>query len=239
MTPRDTDDGSPGPREATGGPTGEAARPRGARIPLGERSVQLNRFYGRFVGGLKVLLPTLAVALVLLAGAWPMISEQDQRFVEALTGADRRAAENLAVKNPRYSGLEEDGQPFTITAESMQQESIDAETVDLVRPKADILLSNGAWVAVTAENGMLNRPAQVLELRDDVNLFHDLGYEFRTNQAILDLLAGTATGYLPVTGQGPFGYLEAEGFRVLDRGARVALTGRSKVVIYPDRGDES
>lgn len=228
------DSGSP---ETTGGAAQAGAR--GARIPLGQRSVRLNRFYGRFVGGLKVLLPTLAVTLMLLAAAWPIISEQEERFVEALTGADRRAAENLAVKNPRYAGIEEDGQPFTITAESMQQESLDSEFVDLVRPKADILLSNGTWVAVTAENGLLNRPAQVLELTDDVNLFHDLGYEFRTNQAVLDLMAGNASGDLPVYGQGPFGYLEGEGFRVRDRGARLALTGKSKVVIYPDQGGDS
>ncbi|MBP5857966.1 LPS export ABC transporter periplasmic protein LptC [Marivibrio halodurans] len=226
--PRDNDGQSP-----------QAPHARGARIPLGQRVVRFNRFYGRFVGGLKVLLPTLAVALVLLAIAWPMISEQDGRFVEVLTGADRRAAENLAVKNPRYAGIEDNGQPFTITAESMQQESIDSDFVDLVRPKADILLSNGNWVAVTAENGLLNRPTQVLELTDDVNLFHDLGYEFRTNQAVLDLAEGTASGNLPVSGQGPFGWLEGEGFRVLERGDRIALTGKSKVVIYPDQGGDS
>jgi lipopolysaccharide export system protein LptC len=228
-------DGAP----VDGAPASSRAPVRGSRIPLGQRSVRLNPFYGQIVGGLKVLLPTLAVAMVLLAAAWPLISEQDKRFVEALTGADRQAAENLAVKNPRYSGIEEDGQPFTITAESMQQESLESDLVDLVAPKADILLSNGAWVAVTAETGLLNRPAQVLELTDDVNLFHDLGYEFRTNQAILDLLAGTASGNLPIYGQGPFGFIEAEGFRVQDHGSRVALTGKSRVVIYQDRGDGS
>lgn len=218
----------------------EAAAPvRGARIPLGRRAARFNPVYGRMVGWLKVLLPTVAVALVLLVAAWPLIMEQDARFADALSRADRRAAENLEVQNARYSGVEEDGQPFTVTAESMHQESVDATMVALSQPKADILLANGAWVAVTAANGTLNRAAQVLELTDDVNVFHDLGYEFRTQQAILDLVGGSAFGGLPVEGQGPFGYIEGEGFRVEGRGDRIKLTGKSKVVIYPERGDGS
>ncbi|MEQ8604979.1 MAG: LPS export ABC transporter periplasmic protein LptC [Marivibrio sp.] len=237
MTDRRDQEPTP-PRSGAASPAA-GAPPRGARIPLGRRATRLNPVYGRLVGWLKVLLPTVAVALVLLVAAWPLIVEQEARFADALSGADRRAAENLEVRNARYTGIEEDGQPFTVTAESMHQESVDATVVELVGPKADILLANGAWVAVTAANGTLNRAAQVLELTDDVNVFHDLGYEFRTQQAILDLVGGSAFGGLPVEGQGPFGYIEGEGFRVEGRGDRIKLTGKSKVVIYPERGDGS
>ena len=37
----------------------------------------------------------------------------------------------------------------------------------------------------------------------------------------------------PVRGQGPFGTLEAEGFRILDRGKRLVLSGKSRLVLYP------
>ena len=234
--PQDSERNGPAAADAA---AGAGARGRGGRIPAGRRAVRFSPLYGRVVGGLKVLLPTVAVALVLVAVAWPLLNEGDRRFTDALTGADRRAAENLAVENARYSGIEEDGQPFSITAESMQQESVDSSTVALTEPKADILLSNGAWVAVTAKSGLLHRTKQVLELTEDVNLFHDSGYEFRTARAVLDLTAGSATGNTPVEGQGPFGYLEAEGFRVTERGDRVTLTGRSTVVIYPQAEGES
>lgn len=228
---------APGDMDGSAGAGAGAAPARrvpGTRIPLGRRHARFNPAYGRLVGSLKVLLPTVAVALVLLAAAWPFLSEENTRFANALTGADRRAAENLEVQSARYSGIEEDGQPFTVTAESMQQESVESDIVALDQPKADILLSNGAWVAVTALSGTFNQAEKVLHLTDDVNLFHDLGYEFRTQTAVLDLLGGSARGDAPVHGQGPFGYLEAEGFRVENRGAKIELRGQSKVVIYPD-----
>ena len=40
-----------------------------------------------------------------------------------------------------------------------------------------------------------------------------------------------AEGAHPVRGQGNFGTIQAEGFRVLDRGARIFFLGRSHLVI--------
>ena len=66
----------------------------------------------------------------------------------------------------------------------------------------------------------------------NVNLFHDLGYEFKSESATLDLMQGNAFGFDPIQGQGPFGYLEAEGFQLMNRGEQVQLTGKSRVIIY-------
>ena len=86
--------------------------------------------------------------------------------------------------------------------------------------------------SVTAIEGEYNREAQLLLMKGGVNLFHDMGYEFQTESANLDLVQGEAFGNEPVFGQGPFGYLEAKGFRIINRGERVILTGQSKVIIY-------
>ena len=89
---------------------------------------------------------------------------------------------------------------------------------------------------MTATNGNFNRDDQLLELTGNVNLFHDSGYEFRTESAVFDLTAGDATGTEPVEGQGPFGHLKAEGFRIYNRGERVEFTGKSKLTINPKAG---
>jgi lipopolysaccharide export system protein LptC len=48
--------------------------------------------------------------------------------------------------------------------------------------------------------------------------------------------AGTAYGQEPIEGQGPFGNIKAQGFRVIDRGERVIFTGKAKMVIYSAKG---
>ncbi|MEK9899787.1 MAG: LPS export ABC transporter periplasmic protein LptC, partial [Rhodospirillaceae bacterium] len=71
-----------------------------------------------------------------------------------------------------------------------------------------------------------------LHLTGDVNLFHDQGYEFTTTAAQVDLVTSTASGDEPVDGQGPFGVLNAEGFRVFDSGDRVLFLGPARLTVF-------
>ena len=44
---------------------------------------------------------------------------------------------------------------------------------------------------------------------------------------------GTAEGDDPITGQGPFGTVAAQGFRILDRGDTIIFTGHTRMLIRP------
>ena len=35
-------------------------------------------------------------------------------------------------------------------------------------------------------------------------------------------------------GQGPFGYLKAEGFRITDKGGRILFTGKARLELRPE-----
>ena len=207
------------------------------RIPINLTRRKYSRSYGVMVGSLKLILPTVALSLLALAAVWPLIEGEDQAVVSALSQADRLAADKIQVSRASYTGTESNGQPFTVTADLMEQESPDSKIVLLTKPQADILLTDNRWGAVTAKSGSFNQQSQILKLVGKVNLFHDMGYEFRTETATLDLTKGSAKGTDPVEGQGPFGYVEAEGFQVENRGERVELSGKSKLVIYQDDQD--
>ena len=93
-------------------------------------------------------------------------------------------------------------------------------------------LADGSWVALTANDGRFEADTNILHLAGDVNLFHDQGYEFNTTTAQVDLVTSTASGDDPVKGQGPFGVLDAEGFRVLDSGARILFLGPARLTVF-------
>lgn len=215
---------------------GERRKPRFTQLSFRRERPRYNPLYGRFVGIAKVLLPTIATAIIVLIVVWPELNEQSGRFtLEPAARIDPAEAENLRMVNARFTGVDASQRPFAVTADSADQASAKSDEITLTAPKADILLDNGAWVALTAESGVFNREMQVLELIGGVNLFHDSGYEFQTESIVLDLAAGDAIGTEPVRGQGPFGYLRAEGFRIYNRGERVEFTGKSKLVIRPGR----
>lgn len=221
---------------APGGPAGtpppDGAAVRGSTIPLSIGQRRFSRSYGRIVSWLKILLPTLALVLIVVAVLWTYFEDETRFLSDTLTKASDVVTEHLEVSRAKYSGVSDDGQHYTVTADTVEQESVDARMVNFKDPRADINLKDGSWALITAETGTLDRETQVLELNHAVNLFHDQGYEFRSESATLDLAAGSAYGFDPVEGQGPFGHIEAEGFQIINRGEIIQLSGHSKVVIY-------
>jgi lipopolysaccharide export system protein LptC len=196
-----------------------------------------NPLYGRFVALIKIVLPTIATALIVLVAVWPHLNEQKKRFQIDAAQIDPADAENLRMLQPRFNGVDDSRRPFSITANSADQSDAQSILVDLIAPEADVLLGDNTWVALTASKGVFDREKQILELSGGVNLFHDKGYEFSTSSAIFDLAAGDATGTEKVEGQGPFGRLQAEGFRVYNRGQKVEFTGKAKLLVLPKKGD--
>ncbi|MGB8274788.1 MAG: LPS export ABC transporter periplasmic protein LptC [Alphaproteobacteria bacterium] len=190
----------------------------------------------RFVGLMKLLLPALALAIVALVVAWPKLVGTSKRFRIEFASTLTGDAQSLRMVRPRFTGVDGSDRPFTVTADAATRVAPQSELIDLERPQADITLAGGAWVTLSATEGTYDQVKHGLDLRREVNLFHDAGYEFHTSQAHLDLAAGTAQGDEPVEGQGPFGHLKAQGFHILDRGAVVTFKGPSTLVLYPGAG---
>jgi len=182
---------------------------------------------------MRILLPTIATTLIVVVALWPQLSDQQRRFAISPNKVAQEAARDLTMQNSVFSGVDEHKRPYSVTAESARLTGENGSVLVLTSPKADILLSDGSWAALTAKQGNYDRDAKLLRLRGDVNLFHDAGYEFRSESATVDLMAGDARGMDPVRGQGPFGNIEAEGFILRNRGAQIVFTGRSKLVLYP------
>jgi lipopolysaccharide export system protein LptC len=205
-------------------------------LPFSTRRTQsVSRGYGQFVGIMRILLPTVATALIILVALWPQLTDQQQRYSITPAKIAAEAAKTLTMVNGVYSGIDEKRRPFTLTADSVQLANSALSIVALTSPKADLLMEDGSWVAVTAREGTYDRDKKILELRGAVNLFHDSGYEFRTNTATIDMMAGDAYGTDPVEGQGPFGNIKAQGFIIRNRGERIEFSGKANLLLYPDK----
>ncbi len=194
------------------------------------------RWYSRFVRMMKFILPAVALALVVLVIAWPYLQSNDLRFQLNFAALNAGQTEDPSMVNPRYLGLDKDNQAFSITADLARKLTEKEADVELEMPKADIALEDGTWLVLTAENGIFKRLKNTLDLTGAVNLFHDSGFEFRTAKAQIDLESGTAIGNVVVRGQGPFGDLHAEGFRLTEKGKTIQFTGKSKLTIYRNAG---
>jgi lipopolysaccharide export system protein LptC len=124
-------------------------------------------------------------------------------------------------------------QPATATVPATAAEP--DNVINLKKLMADMTMSDGAWVALTADNGVFHRDQGTVDLSGNVTLFHDTGLTFETDAATVDLKNDWASGNQPVEGQNADGELAAQGFEIKDDGKTILFTGRSYLKLYPKK----
>ncbi len=225
----------PVPPGQNGPETARSARRRTLAVETRARPKGF-KWYSRFVQMMKFLLPVVAAFLIILILVWPYLRSEDLRFRLSFAALTANQNEDPSMVNPRFLGIDKENQAYSITADLARNLAAGTPSVELEMPKADITLDDGTWLVLTAKNGVFQQEEKTLDLSGAVNLYHDSGYEFQTSKAKIDLQKGLARGPAAVRGQGPFGGMQGEGFRLLDKGKTIVFTGKSKLVIYPGMG---
>ncbi len=185
---------------------------------------------------LRVGFPVAAVLLFFVVALWRDLVPNPQIIGLEASSLPSSEVEELTMIRPRFDGLDQEGQPYTLTAERANQLDEEGTLVFMVQPAADVTLKNGRWVAISADGGRYFRLEERLELEGEVNVFQDDGYELRTDAVEVVLKDGVIDSDSAVAGQGPRGEMEGEGLHVKDDGNIVELKGRSWIKILPAEG---
>lgn len=176
----------------------------------------------------KRVMPAVAVVLLMLIAIWPEID---------LDAAARRLAfrrslvepDSGELTKPRYNGLDEHGQPYTLTADRARQ--VNQERIDLTAPVGDLTLSGGDWLFARGARGVYIQGISQLDLEGDVTLYRDDGITMSSDSMTLDLRRGVASSDAQVHVEGPFGVLDAQGVAMVDRGATVQFQGPARLFL--------
>lgn len=222
---------------------------QGRRGPMPELAAPRRVFKRKRRNGLiltlKLTLPLIALSCVGYIYYWwrqaPVIHP-----TEVLSDAKQQSSSDVKLQKVQYNGVDANNRPFSITAESASQPQTpaaapapagDASIVNLEKLVADMTMGDGAWVAVTADNGVYHRDAGTVDLSGNVTLFHDTGLSFETDAATVDLKNDWARGDQPVEGQNAEGQLASQGFEVRDNGQTIVFTGRAYLKLFPKKSN--
>jgi len=196
--------------------------------------------YSRFVGIMKVVLPALAVVLLGLVVVWPNLALDKSGFQVGFARLPSKEVDTLAMRNAQYYGLNQANRPYALSADlAVQDQTGDGEQVHLDKPLADFTTASGANVVINANNGLYRKAEKTLLLTGDVSLYHDSGTELHTSAAVVDLARSVVHGTEPVTGHGPQGTIDAEGFEITDKGQDLSFTGKSRMTLWTTARDSS
>jgi lipopolysaccharide export system protein LptC len=188
---------------------------------------------------IKIALPVIVVVTVGYLVYWWWVQASERVItVEKMQQVGDQAKAEVTVNDVKYDGKDDQGRPYSITAEAASHADGDERHIALTKPLADIVMASGAYVALTAQKGMLDRDTDIIVLNGDVTLFHDNGLSFQTDSATINMKDKTAEGSAPVEGQNGDGELVSEGFRVQDDGDTIVFTGKAYMKIYPKQKNQ-
>jgi len=194
--------------------------------------------YTRFVNTMKFALPSLAFVIIIAVLFWPNFMSTGKQVKEVARDTLKPTGlRNFEMDAPVYEATDERNRPYRLTATKARQTSRKATTVALDEPKARIKLADGDHVRISARRGRFDREKNRLTLNGNVNVHHDRNYSFRTEKATIDMKTKSAWGDRQVYASSPKATVSAQGFRIIDNGATVIFTGKSKVVLKLDKQD--
>jgi lipopolysaccharide export system protein LptC len=184
----------------------------------------------RSVTVFKTILPAAAVLLLVALAVAPGLSSGPGAQRVSYKVPATANASGSRMEDAQYRGVDQHGQPFTLTAGAANQQGSDE--IALSNPEGDITLASGAWLMLKSDAGMFNQKLQTLGLTGDVTLYRNDGTMMTGPNARIDLKHGGAASSSPVQAAGPFGTLNAAGGFVLsDRGADVLFNGPVTMVL--------
>jgi lipopolysaccharide export system protein LptC len=175
-----------------------------------------------FVRATKFVLPILIIGLLVVLAIAPFDQRGDVSFILDKNKVDA-AQERMRVEAARYTGTDDKGQKFSISADRAIQPTSDRPIVDIEGMRARLALENGP-LSIVALNGRYNLDRQKVSIDGPVRVAGPDGYRLETRDVGIDLKNRNLASRGRVAGDMRLGHFEA-GRMTADLGTReVVLT---------------
>ena len=177
----------------------------------------------------KFGLPIIAVVFLLLLVVAPFDKRGDVSFILDKKDVDK-AAERMRIETARYSGEDNKGNKFEITAQRAIQQRSDQPIVNIEGMMARLGLAQGPLV-MAASRGRYDLDTQHVDVIGPVRVAGADGYRLETRDVTVDLKERTMVSHGPASGAMRLGQFQAgrlsadlgERKVVLDGGARLKI----------------
>lgn len=199
-----------------------------------------DEFHRRFIGGLKVILPL--VALGLLATLFLLSRKVDPTANMPITQVDlEQRAQDQGASNPSFSGVASGGEQIIFRADMVRPDPDAPERLLAEEVAAKLTLNGGTIVNVTSRHGEAGGDLSGAELYGDVQVTTTTGYDIRTDRLVADFETLRAQSPGRVSGRGPFGTIEAGRMTLVTEdqpGAAHLLFTDGVKLLYKPRGNK-
>lgn len=204
-----------------------------AQAASGRASYAAARRHSRRVKFLKRAIPigsTLAILAVMFIGIFDPF-----RHIGAVSiGPVSLSGTKITMEKPRLTGFRaKDASPYEVTAESATQDVRRPTIVEMTKIIANVTMENADRAKLEADSGVYDTQKEQIELKSNVRVRTQGGYDARLNSAFVDFKGGSVTSDEPVSVLFNGGSIESQRLDITDNGARLTFEGRVRAILKP------
>ena len=181
------------------------------------------------VKALKILLPIGVGVMLAYLLLTPLSKSKEISFLLDKNKVDV-AKERMKVQSAQYRGLDNQGRPFTLTAEKALQATSAEQVVDINGMAARILLQEGP-ASIGAERGRYDMEKQTVDVLGPIKVRAADGYQLETRDVTVDFNTRSLASDGRVEGRMPLGTFTAGRLAVDLPSRTVVLSGRARLHI--------
>lgn len=185
--------------------------------------------HDRVVKLAKFGLPVVVLGLVAMLVIAPFDKRDDVSFILDKKGVDK-ATERMRIESARYSGEDNKGNKFVISADRAIQQRSDVPVVMIEGMRAQLALAQGP-LQIVADRGNYDLDTQMVQVTGPVRVAGGDGYRLATSNVAVDMKQRQLASQGRVSGSMKLGQFEAGQMRAdlgtrtvtLDRGVRLKI----------------
>lgn len=140
----------------------------------------------------------------------------------------------ITMELPRLTGFKSDNRPYEVTAQWAAQDIKTPSIIELRDLRARVVMQDKSIATVQSQQGVYDSSNEKLDLRDDVRVRTEAGYDVRMKSARVDFRAGNVFSDDPVTVNFNGGTIDAARVDMYDSGAHIVFEGRVRTVMKPE-----
>jgi lipopolysaccharide export system protein LptC len=190
--------------------------------------------HSRRVRFLRKAIPVACASGLVLPVLWGILSPYARTVPDVQVGAVSIQGTRIRMDSPKLSGFKKDQKAYEVTAREALQDIKLPTVVELNNLNGRMEQETNSFARLTAEWGRFDQTADRLDLKGDIRLRTDKGYEADLLSARVDMKSGDIATQERVEIRSRNGTIEAGSMVVRDNGKHALFEGRVRSVFIHD-----
>jgi lipopolysaccharide export system protein LptC len=204
----------------------DVASNRDNAFAIALRNSRRVRFLRRFI-------PVSCLGVFFGPIAWGIISPFASTAPEVKMGSISVSGSKVTMEAPKLSGFKRDQKSYEVTAAQAIQDLKVPSVVELNKLVARMEQEKNSFARLSSDWGRMDQTADRLDLKGNVRVRTDSGYEVDMLSAVINMKSGDVTSTEPVKVRSKSATISADSVDVRDNGKLVVFQGRVHSVLTP------